>query len=151
MKKATAFWDASALVPICVQEVTSSVAVQHLKKLAPVVWWGTPVEIQSAIFRLYRQKLITEEGRKGGITRLETMRRMWREISAEDSLRDLAIDLIGSYPLKAGDSLQLAASLIWCDKRPARKTFVCSDQRLARAATSVGFAVLDISASLSRL
>ena len=150
MKKATAFWDASALVPICVQESTSSIAVHHLKKLTPVVWWGTPVEIQSAIFRLYRQKLITEEGRKGAIARLETMRRMWREISAEDSLRDLALELVGSYPLKAADSLQLAASLIWCDKRPVRKNFVCSDQRLARAAMSIGFAVVEISAPPSR-
>jgi predicted nucleic acid-binding protein len=151
MKKATAFWDASALVPICVKEATTSLAVRHLKNFAPVVWWWTPVEIQSAIFRLSREKLIADAGREGAMARLETMRGMWREVAARDALRDLAMDLLRSYPLKAGDSLQLAASMIWCDLRPVRRNFVCSDQRLSRAARSIGFTVLEISAPRSRL
>ena len=150
MKKPAAFWDASALVPVCVQQVTTTVAAYHLRNLPPVVWWATPVEIQSAIFRLYREKLIADAGKKGAIARLEMMRRMWREISAEDRLRDLAIDLVSGYPLKTGDSLQLAAALLWCDERPAKRTFVCSDQRLSRAARSTGFEVLEIAAPSSR-
>ena len=146
MSKSPAFWDASALVPVCVHQVTTATAARHLKNLPPVVWWATPVEIQCAISRLYREKLIADAGKRGAITRLAMMRTMWREISAEDRLRDLAIELVASYPLKTADSLQLAAALIWCDQRPVRRKFVCSDRRLSRAARSVGFEVLEISA-----
>jgi predicted nucleic acid-binding protein len=146
MKKiATAFWDASALVPLCVRESATSAAVAHLKEYSPVVWWGSIVEIQSAICRLKREKTISDSGKKAAFARLETLSRAWREISAGDKLREVALDLLGNYPLKAGDGLQLAASLIWCDERPARRNFVCADQRLSGTARSIGFVVLELS------
>ncbi len=144
-KKATAFWDASALVPLCVHESATSAAVTHLKEFSPVVWWGSIVEIQSAICRLNRQSTITDAGKEAAVARLETLNRAWREITAGDKLRELALDLLNDYPLKAADGLQLAASLIWCDERPARRNFVCADQRLSGTARSIGFAVIDLS------
>ncbi|HEV2520958.1 MAG TPA: type II toxin-antitoxin system VapC family toxin [Candidatus Acidoferrales bacterium] len=143
--KATAFWDDSALVPLCVHESATSAAVTHLKEFSPVVWWGSIIEIQSAICRLNRERTITDAGKKSAIARLETLSRAWREISAGDKLRELALDLLSSYPLKAADSLQLAASLIWCDENPARRNFVCADQRLSKIARSIGFGVLELS------
>jgi predicted nucleic acid-binding protein len=150
MKRATAFWDASALVPLCVHETATSTAASHLKKLAPVVWWGSPIEIQSAICRLHRERTLTDAGKQAAVARLEMLSRTWREISAGDKLRELALDLLNHHPLKAADVFQLAASLIWCDERPARRTFVCADQRLAREARSVGFTVLELSGTSSR-
>jgi predicted nucleic acid-binding protein len=144
MRRETAFWDASALVPLCVHETATSVAALHLKKLAPVVWWGSPIEIQSAICRLHREKTLTEAGKQAAVARLAMLSKTWREISASDDLRELALDLLNHHPLKAADSFQLAASLIWCDERPARRAFVCADQRLSRAARSVGFAVTEL-------
>jgi predicted nucleic acid-binding protein len=144
MKRATAFWDASALVPLCVHETATSAAASLLNKLAPVVWWGSPIEIQSAICRLHRERTLTDAGKQAAVARLEMLSRTWREISAGDKLRELALDLLNHHPLKAADSFQLAASLIWCDQRPARRTFVCADQRLSRAARSVGFTVLEL-------
>jgi hypothetical protein len=44
VKKATAFWDASALAPLCVHEAASRQAQIYLRKFAPVVWWGSLVE-----------------------------------------------------------------------------------------------------------
>ncbi len=48
MSKQAAFWDASALVPLCVQEASSRQAHTQLRKFMPVVWWGSPVEVHSA-------------------------------------------------------------------------------------------------------
>jgi len=150
MKRATAFWDASAFVPICVPETATLAAALHLKKLAPVVWWGSPIEIQSAICRLHREKVLTDAGKHAAVTRLEMLSRTWREITPGDKVRELALDLLNHHRLKAADGFQLAASLIWCDERPARRTFVCADQRLSREARSVGFTVLELLGTSSR-
>jgi len=144
MKRATAFWDASALAPLCVPESATPAAALHIKKFAPVVWWGSPIEIQSAVCRLHRERALTDAGKQAAVARLEILSRTWREILAGDKLRELTMDLLNHHPLKAADSFQLAASLIWCDERPARRTFICADQRLSRAARSVGFAVLEL-------
>lgn len=150
MKRATAFWDASALVPLCVPEAATSTAALHLKNHAPVVWWGSPVEIQSAICRLHRERTLTDAGKQAAMVRLGMLSRTWREITAGDKLRELALDLLDRYPLRAADSFQLAASLIWCDQRPARRAFVSADQKLSRAARSVGFAVLELFGTSAR-
>ena len=54
MTKQAAFWDASALVPLCVHEVNSRQVHSQLRKFMPVVWWGSLVEVHSAIARLSR-------------------------------------------------------------------------------------------------
>ena len=41
-----------------------------------------------------------------------------------------------------GDSLQLAAALVWADHRPTGLGFACLDRRLRRAAAQEGFEVL---------
>jgi predicted nucleic acid-binding protein len=145
-----AFWDASALVPLCVIEAASPSAASHIKNFAPVVWWGTLIEVHGAICRLHRDKVITDSGKQESIARLEALSEAWREIPAGDRLRELAIELLGVHSLKAADGLQLAASLIWCEERPARRNFVCSDRALQRAARSVGFFVLELNGTPSR-
>jgi prevent-host-death family protein len=45
---------------------------------------------------------------------------------------------------KGGGSLQIAASLIWCDERPARRNFVYADRRLSGITRSIGFTVLEL-------
>ncbi len=58
-------------------------------------------------------------------------------------LRDRAGRLVAAHPLRAGDALQLAAALMWCDDAPSAATpFVCLDQRLRDAARREGFAIL---------
>jgi predicted nucleic acid-binding protein len=144
VKQVAAFWDASALVPLCVHEAASRFAQSQLRKFAPVVWWGSPVEVHSAICRLHREKQITDAGKKGALARLHLLGRGWREILPDDQLREWALQLLDEYSLRAADSLQLAASLTWCEKRPSRRSFVCGDQRLSHAANSVGFSVLEL-------
>ena len=145
MKRTTGFWDASALVPLCISDAASRLVQSHLRRFAPVVWWGSLVEVQSAICRLHRDKEITNTGKQGAVARLRLLNLGWREILPGDQIRELALQSLDQYSLRAADSLQLAASLIWCDRRPSRRTFICGDRRLIEAAKSAGFSVLDLS------
>jgi predicted nucleic acid-binding protein len=144
VKKTTAFWDASALVPLCVHEAASRHAQSYLRRFAPVVWWGSLVEVHRAICRLHRDREITDLDKKGAVARLRLLSRGWREILPSDQIRDLATESLDTYSLRAADSLQLAGSLIWCEQRPARRNFICGDHRLAQAADSAGFSVLEL-------
>lgn len=46
------------------------------------------------------------------------------------------------HPLRAADSLQLAAAFVWANGHPAGHHFVCLDERLRQAAIQEGFIVL---------
>lgn len=145
MRKVGAFWDSSALVPLCVHEITSRQAQSQLRKSMPVVWWGSPVEVHSAIARLHRLGKLKDVEKQGALCRLSLLSRGWREILPGDPLRDLAARLLDTHELRAADSLQLAAALTWCQQRPAKRHFVCADQRLSKAAEEAGFQVLELS------
>jgi len=135
MSKQPAFWDSSALVPLCVHESTSRQAHAQLRKFLPVVWWGTLVEVHSAIARLHRLGQLTDAEEQKALSQLDLLNRGWREILPGDHVRELA----------TADSLQLAAAMTWCQQRPAKRNFLCADQRLSRAAIATGFSVLELS------
>ncbi len=145
MKKAAAYWDASALVPLCIHEDASRLARIQLRRYTPVIWWGSCVEVHSAICRLRRVKEITSNEQQGAVARLLMLSRGWNEILPSDDLRDLAMQLLDQHALRAADSLQLAAALIWCGQRPAKRNFICGDRRLSEAAEALGFSVAQLS------
>jgi predicted nucleic acid-binding protein len=145
MSKELAFWDSSALVPLCVHESTSRQAHFQLGQSLPVVWWASSVEVHSAIARLHRQGKLKHVGKQGALARLEVLRRGWREILASDAVRDVAERLLEAYALRAADSLQLAAALTWCQQRPSRRTFICADRGLAKSAVAAGFSIVELS------
>jgi hypothetical protein len=142
VKQTTAFWDSSALIPLCVQERTSNRVRTLAKQFTPVVWWVTTVEIHSAIARLHRSGELNDAGRQAALDRLSVLSRSWREVLPSDKLRSQAGVLLDTYSLRAADSLQLAAAMIWCQQRPALRRFVSSDGRLCQAAARAGFAVV---------
>lgn len=142
MKKTPAFWDSSALVPLCANQSTSPQVHVCYRRFSVVVWWTTLVEVRSAISRLYRNHQITDEDQQGALSRLRLISSGWREVIPDDNLRDVAVDALDKYSLSAADALQLAAALTWCQQRPSRRTFITADQRLAEAARSTGFSVV---------
>jgi predicted nucleic acid-binding protein len=144
VKKTTAFWDSSALVPLCIHEAASRQVQLYLRKFAPVVWWGSTIEVHSALSRLYRSQQITDANKQGAMARLRLLSRGWREVLPDDQLHDVAIECLDKYALRSADSLQLAASLAWCQQRPSKRTFICGDLRLSAAAASCGFTVLEL-------
>ena len=137
-----AFWDASAVVPLCCSQGGTVRGRRLLDELGPmVVWWGTPVEARSAFARLVREKKLTRSGQVRATELLGRVRRAWDEILPSEQVRRLAESLPDEYGVRAADAFQLGAGLVWCRGRPGRKPFVCFDQRLAAAAEAAGFAV----------
>jgi hypothetical protein len=66
----------------------------------------------------------------------------WSEIQPGNRIREGAARVLLLHPLRAADSLQLSAALVWADSRPSGHSFVCLDSRLREAAFGEGFTVL---------
>ena len=136
------YWDASAVVPLLVQQSATSAVEKLLRKNGAVVtWWGTGVECYSAIMRLQRSGLLDESEADRSLARLRELQDGWSEVVPSAGVRHLAERLLRIHPLRAADALQLAAALCACDGDTGRMGFVCLDERLAAAARKEGFAL----------
>lgn len=138
-----AFWDASALLPLCAYRPETGI----VRRLAAgdermTAWWGTPVELYSALARLRREGALTADGHRDSIRRLEALRGTWDEVAPTEHLRGLAESIPEHYGLRAQDAFQLAAALVWCGERPRRRRFICFDRRLGGSASRLGFTVI---------
>jgi predicted nucleic acid-binding protein len=138
-----AFWDASALLPVCIPGQGGPAMRRLLRENPAVVWWGTPVEVASGLARLRREGTLTAKQAQAARLRLDILRRSWREVQPTSQVREVASVQLERYDLRAGDALQLGAALVWCGGRPARRVFLCQDLRLARAARQAGFEVVE--------
>lgn len=137
-----AFWDASAIVPLCCSQPASVQGRRLRRELKRmVVWWGTPLEARSALARLVREGHLSVEERTAATKLLGQLRVTWDEILPTEKVRSLAEDLPDSHSLRAADAAQLAAALVWCHERPKQQPLVCFDERLRAAATALGFSV----------
>ena len=142
MKPATlpfAFWDTSAILPLCTHQRQSDPARQMTRHFRPVVWWGTRIEAVSGIRRLLRENLLTIDQSAMAMTRLDQLQSRWDEIIPTEAVRETAELLLGRHKLRAGDALQLAAALEWCGHHPRGKIIVGADNDLLRAAAAEGF------------
>jgi len=61
-----------------------------------------------------------------------------------EEVRDTAELLLSRYDLRAADSLQLAAALVWCTSHPKGRTFIGGDGKLLEAADKEGFNVVRV-------
>ncbi len=139
-----AFWDTSALVPLCVQQQPSPTVRQLLEQHEIAVWWATPVEMRSAFERLLRMDQLTAPEHAAAGVRLEKLRRGWRELQPREVLRAQAETFLMSYPLKAADALQLAAAWTWCSGNPRTCIFISADAQLLEAARQAGFQIVTV-------
>ena len=136
------FWDSSALVPLCTSEARSILAGRLWKQFSEkFVWWETSVEICSALARLERENKISAQKRSKAEQRLEILEKVWTEIQPEPRIKELARTFPSTYGLKAADSLQLAAALVWCNEIPKNKDFISGDAKLLKVAEDVGFTI----------
>jgi len=139
------FWDASAVVPLLMTEAPSSY-VQTLAAEDPamLVWWGTEVECASAIARLERDRLLDEPAVIQAFARLKHLAAGWHEVDPSDAVREAAVRFMRVHPLRAADSLQLAAAFMAAERRPASLDVITLDDRLGAAARKEGFTVIDL-------
>ncbi|MBX3319527.1 MAG: type II toxin-antitoxin system VapC family toxin [Nitrospira sp.] len=137
------FWDASAIIPLCLQERETP----PLKRLVQadqsmVAWWGSPIECLSALARLRRDETLSVDEEAQAHTVLRALMAGWTEVEPSEPVREQAARVLRLHPLRAADSLQLAAALVWCQGDPSHREFVCLDQRLREAGRREGFSVL---------
>lgn len=139
-----AFWDASSLVPLCVQQ-SSTQGLQRLsREHSIVVWWATSLEMRSALQRLLRIGSLTAPEHSAAAEELEYLRRSWREVQPSEAIRRHADAFLLNHPLKAADALQLAAAFVWSSGDPRGRLFISGDVQLANAARNVGFRVAQV-------
>lgn len=140
------FWDASAIVPICIVEPLSQRIIEILKEdQSMIVWWSTRIECISAFVRRTREGVLDVSGEERARTGLTKLAGSWREILPTQIVRETAERLLTVHPLRTADALQLSAALIWTTKSPKGHHFVCLDQGLREAARKEGFKLLPTS------
>lgn len=137
------FWDASAVVPLLLAEPQRAALLAQIER-DPVmlVWWGTPVECISAIARREREGALGLPEAGAAIERLKSLSLSWQEVLPSDAVRSTAQRLLRVHPLRAADSLQLAAAVVAAERDPASLPVVSLDERLSDAATREGFAIV---------
>lgn len=137
------FWDSSAIVPLVLDEGASQEARGLLRDdRGMVVWWGTPVEVLSALERAEREGEVPPADVDLARRALDDLSGRWNEVLPSDEVRERAGVGLLHHPLRVGDALQLGAALTWARGRPRGRGFVSLDDRLADAARREGFEIL---------
>jgi len=139
-----AFWDASALVPLCVTHRATPMVEALSAQYRVAVWWSTPVEMRGAFARLLRMGQMAPTGQVQALVTLDRMRSVWREVDPSEQLREQAERLVDRFPLKAADAQQLAAALTWCIGRPRGRLFISGEGQLLDAARQLGFQAIAV-------
>jgi predicted nucleic acid-binding protein len=141
----SAFWDTSAVVPLCCLQPQTQAARQAFRLFPGMaVWWATGVECVSALRRLERDRELTAQETQQSLQELDKYRQRWTEIAPLEEIKSSAERLLSLHPLRAADSSQLAAALIWCNRHPRGKGFISGDDKLLEAAEKEGFNVIGI-------
>ena len=134
------YWDASAILPLLVQEKSTELRRRQLAEDPQVMsWWASRVECASALNRLLREGALTADIFEALLAELEILSSAWLEIQPTQRLRERALRLLRLHPLRAADALQLAAAVIGSGEEPPTLPFLCSDPRLNEAARKEGF------------
>ena len=139
------FWDASAVVPLVALEKETRQCRKLLAEDADVVvWFLTPVQVISALGRRLREDSLKPVEFNRAKQQLATLEGAWSEVISVERVRERARRLLEIHPLRAADSLQLAAALLTSEERPQGFPFVTLDRRLGDAADKEGFDVIGV-------
>ncbi len=140
MKTDIGFWDTSAILPLCCSQIFTTRSKRFRRKYPKfVVWWGTSVEISSGLARLKRSGDLTDKEVAKSLRMWEKIYKTARVVAPVERVVEIANALPEAYELRALDSFQLAAALVWCQEKPRRRPFITPDERLAKAAEKAGF------------
>ena len=139
------FWDTSALfVLLTVQKGSSNAHAVFGSDPEVAMWWGTPVELASAAARLRRMGDVDDAGYVRILSKTGPLAQSAEEVQPTEEVRQTALRLMRVHELRAADSLQLAAALVWARHVPTGLEFVCMDGRLRGAAEKEGFSILGL-------
>ncbi len=141
------FLDTSALVKLYVQEPGTDRLLYLVNSSAEnriAVLSLSAVEARSAIRRRQRANDIDRDAANLILDALQKhMESKFIRQPVNDTVVDVASELIDRYALRAYDSVQLAACLVFDSVERQASTFVCSDRHLLEAARSEKLLVID--------
>ncbi len=136
------FWDSSAIVPLIVEEASSSACRSLLRADRSIAVWAlSRVEVLSAIWREVRAERMERAAAMQASKRLDALAAVWTEVDGLVAVRARAERVVAVHPLRAADALQLAAALVLSKERP-RWPIVTGDRQLANVAELEGFDVI---------
>jgi predicted nucleic acid-binding protein len=139
------YWDTSAIVPLLLsEEATAALTAEYDRDPGMLVWWGTDVECVSAIARLERDQPLESATVTTALARLDALAAAWQEVQPTVTVRRIAVRLLRVHPLRAADSLQLAAAIVASESDPSTLQIVTLDGRLAQAADKEGFSLASL-------
>ena len=107
-----AFWDASCVLPLVVPAQRSRDAAQLLRAHAPVVWWGTHVEVQSGLARLKQEGALSATACESSRKKLAAMLASWGQIQPGEQVRETALKQLDHFPLRGAMPCNLPP--LWC-------------------------------------
>ena len=139
------YWDASAVVPLLVNEQASAQSRELLRADGEIAtWWLSKVECASALNRLARDGQIPERNLRDCLSDLEILADSWVEIQPVGEVRSIALRLLRVHTIRTADAMQLASAIVLAREDRHATEFVCYDRRLGEAADREGFSVLGI-------
>ena len=137
------YWDASAIVPLVVDEAASLRVRGTLAEDEHIVTWTwTHTEIISAIERRTREGSFSRVQRGEALRLFEDLASRWDEVTDMIAVRSRANALLARHSLRAADAGHLGAALFVQAKSSEPLPFVCLDIRLSTAAGLEGLHVL---------
>src|SRR5690349_18617102 len=90
----TAFWDSSALVPLCVRQASTQQSLLWYTAHDVAAWWATPVEIASALARLLRIQQLNSSQWLQSVKLARELAETWFVVEPSSSIRTKAVDLV---------------------------------------------------------
>src|ERR1043166_9367453 len=100
-----AFWDASSVVHLYAPSQSSAKARELARAVQSVVWWGTVVEVASALARLTRMGELSPDAQRVVRKKMQSALARWPQILPSEDVLSCAIDQVDRYTLTAGDAV----------------------------------------------
>ena len=136
------YWDSSAIIPLVVDEATSTICRGLLREDEAVATWTlTQTEIASSLRRKEREGRVSGEDVDSALARLAALAASWMTVESVAQVKARALRVLASHPLRAADALQLAAALVASEDQPQDWWFISRDIQLRDAARREGFKV----------
>jgi len=137
------YFDASALVKRYVDEPHSELVRELLGQGDVTTARLTEAEVSSVVVRRWREGALSARQRDLILQMLRADLAVIDVVELVPAVMALVHDLLIRHPLRAGDALQLAASLYLQREIGTQLEFVGFDHQLNRAAEAEGLTVID--------
>jgi len=140
------FWDSSALLPLAVRQppFTDRCRRAFRREVPRAIAFLARVECRSAVERLAREGALNAAARRRSLTKIDKLLAAFDIVAFSTDVETHALALLGRYPLRALDALQLSCALTLCPRSDGdpRGDLVCCDRKLAEAAVAEGFSLV---------